>query len=165
MRLQKLHIQRLTNKTKVILCFGLLMISIAFCSLNYLKSNPSPVKSVFFENAPLIQLRGTLSYHTFAGPPNYESITQGDMPEPAWILKLDRESSQKMWSNPITQYTREHFPDLVGDGSVQLAIDRSDQEMSSFQGKTISIEGFLGPWETYHVHTPFLLEVVNIHEK
>ncbi len=141
------------------------MISIAYCSLNYLKFNPSPVKSVFFENASLIQLRGTLSYHTFAGPPNYESITQGDMSEPAWILKLDRESSQKMWSNPITQYTREHFPDLVGDGSVQLAIDRSDQEMSSFQGKTISIEGFLGPWETYHVHTPFLLEVVNIHEK
>ena len=157
----------ITNKTKVILCAGLFAIGIAYCSLNYLKSNPSPVKSMFFENAPLIQLRGTLSYHTFAGPPNYESITQGDMPETAWVIKLDRESSQKMWSLPITQYTREHFPDLVrDDDSVQLAIDRSDQEMSSFQGKTISIEGFLGPWETYHVHTPFLLEVVNItHEK
>src|SRR5437763_11429296 len=32
---------------------------------------------------------GTLSFSIFAGPPNYEDVRKGDVPEPAYILKLD----------------------------------------------------------------------------
>ena len=32
---------------------------------------------------------GTLTFHIFAGPPNYESVSHGDTPEPSYILKLD----------------------------------------------------------------------------
>ena len=33
--------------------------------------------------------QGTLSYHIFAGPPNYEDVRKGDAPEATYILKLD----------------------------------------------------------------------------
>ena len=36
------------------------------------------------------ELSGKLAYVMFAGPPNYEDVQKGDMPEPAYILKLSR---------------------------------------------------------------------------
>ena len=36
-----------------------------------------------------LAFEGTLTYHIFAGPPNYEDVRKGDSPEPAYILKLD----------------------------------------------------------------------------
>ena len=33
--------------------------------------------------------QGTLSYHIFAGPPNYEDVRKGDAPEATYLLKLD----------------------------------------------------------------------------
>lgn len=35
-------------------------------------------------------LDGRLVRHTFAGPPNYESVKAGDQPETYWLLQLDR---------------------------------------------------------------------------
>lgn len=36
-----------------------------------------------------IQLTGTLVRQTYAGPPDYESVTKGDEPQVIWILQLD----------------------------------------------------------------------------
>lgn len=35
-------------------------------------------------------LVGTLVRHTYAGPPDYESVTKGDEPQVVWVLQLDR---------------------------------------------------------------------------
>ena len=160
-----MQIFRKTYKAKVVLLIGFFVLGLSLDPLIPIKHKHIHEKSVLFEDAPLVRLSGILNYHTFAGPPNYESIAEGDTEESAWVLELDKESSERMWSLPITKFTREHFPDVMGDDWVQLVKDRSDQEMSNLHGK-VSVKGFLGPWETAHVHTPFLLEVVNIaHEK
>jgi hypothetical protein len=36
-----------------------------------------------------IQIAGTIVQHTYAGPPDYESVTKGDAPRTVWILQLD----------------------------------------------------------------------------
>lgn len=37
-----------------------------------------------------IRLVGTLVRQTYAGPPDYESVTKGDEPQVIWVLQLDR---------------------------------------------------------------------------
>lgn len=37
-----------------------------------------------------ISLAGTLVRQTYAGPPDYESVTKGDEPRVIWVLQLDR---------------------------------------------------------------------------
>lgn len=36
------------------------------------------------------RIAGTLVRQTYAGPPDYESVTKGDEPRVIWILQLDR---------------------------------------------------------------------------
>jgi hypothetical protein len=36
-----------------------------------------------------IEIAGTIVRHTYAGPPDYESVTKGDAPRTVWILQLD----------------------------------------------------------------------------
>ncbi len=36
------------------------------------------------------ELSGSLEYVMFAGPPNYEDVQKGDMPEPSFILRLNK---------------------------------------------------------------------------
>lgn len=38
----------------------------------------------------LVRLNGRLVQQTYAGPPDYESVTKGDEPLMIWILQLDR---------------------------------------------------------------------------
>jgi hypothetical protein len=37
------------------------------------------------------ELAGTLEYVMFAGPPNYEDVQKGDMPEPSFILRMNKQ--------------------------------------------------------------------------
>lgn len=50
-----------------------------------------------------IQLAGTLVRQTYAGPPDYESITKGDEPQVIWILQLD----QRVCVDANARYPRE----------------------------------------------------------
>jgi hypothetical protein len=36
-----------------------------------------------------INIAGTIVRHTYAGPPDYESVTKGDEPRTVWVLQLD----------------------------------------------------------------------------
>jgi len=38
----------------------------------------------------MLTFEGTLNYHIFPGPPNYEDVRKGDSPEPAYLVTLDR---------------------------------------------------------------------------
>ena len=48
-------------------------------------------------------LVGTLVRHTYAGPPDYESVTKGDQPQVVWVLQLD----QRVCVNANARYPRE----------------------------------------------------------
>ncbi len=111
---------------------------------------------------PLVQLKGELVLHTFAAHPNYESIEEGDTSESRWLLKLDPELSDYLWSTPIPEFYQTQFLDQRGSIDwVQLTTSPLDEEVCSLQGKKVAVEGFLGGWHS-HLHTPFLLEVVRI---
>lgn len=50
-----------------------------------------------------IQLAGTLVRQTYAGPPDFESVTKGDEPRVIWILQLD----ERVCVDANSRYPRE----------------------------------------------------------
>jgi hypothetical protein len=54
-----------------------------------------------------LSFEGALSYHIFAGPPNYEDVRKGDTPKPAYILKLDGATGDD-FLNPEQPFAKIH---------------------------------------------------------
>ncbi len=61
-----------------------------------------------------IQIAGTLVQHTYAGPPDYESVTKGDRPLTVWKLQLD----ERICVDANTRYPREAI-----QIEIELALD------------------------------------------
>lgn len=53
-----------------------------------------------------VSLTGTLVRQTYAGPPDYESVTKGDRPQVIWVLQLDRTVCVV---DPDPRYPREYY--------------------------------------------------------
>jgi hypothetical protein len=49
-----------------------------------------PNNKVYFYQPEKVTLTGKLFLKTFPGPPNYESVKNGDIAEKGWYLKLDK---------------------------------------------------------------------------
>ena len=110
----------------------------------------------------LVQLKGKLLLETFAGPPNYENVAEGDIPETRWILELDPCFSDYLWSVPIPSFYKTSFIENRTDVDwIQLTISPLNEKVLKFKDQNVIIEGFLGGWHT-HMHAPFLLEVTKI---
>jgi hypothetical protein len=52
-----------------------------------------------------VNLTGRLMRQTYAGPPDYESVTKGDAPQVVWILVLDRRICAV---DPTSRYPKEN---------------------------------------------------------
>ena len=52
---------------------------------------PSVVLACFSANGELIEVRGSVTKVTFPGPPNYENIESGDLPETVFVLISEKE--------------------------------------------------------------------------
>lgn len=89
------------------------------------------------------ELSGILISKVFPGPPNYDSIEDGDYPEVGWILKLDGGS---MGFDEIEIETEKSF-----DGDLQLYI-----------GHQVICRGILRDAESAHHHTPLLLSACRL---
>lgn len=50
-----------------------------------------------------IDIAGIIVRHTYAGPPDYESVTKGDEPRTVWVLQLD----ERVCVEANRQYPRE----------------------------------------------------------
>src|SRR5687768_14839285 len=50
-----------------------------------------------------IEIAGTIVQHTYAGPPDYESVTKGDRPLTVWKLQLD----ERICVDANSRYPRE----------------------------------------------------------
>lgn len=105
-----------------------------------------------------VRLTGTLIKRTFPGPPNYESIPDGDKPETYWLLALSR-------------------PDCVNadkNDSFNLAQRKIRRIQLVFLNRTIYktqhwllrkravVEGTLFGANNGHHHTPVLLIVSHV---
>lgn len=100
-----------------------------------------------------VNLSGRLLRKTYPGPPNFESVAEGDLPETGYYLKL---------SSPLCTQAQEGeeaggHQDLQ---MVQLVLDQEQYEaLRPLLGKRVSLEGSLIEASTGHHHTPVLLTV------
>ena len=83
------------------------------------------------------ELTGTLEYVMFPGPPNYEDVQKGDMPEPNYILQLnqqicivDNEGLSEDFADPSLYFDQVH----VVPGEVEIS-----QEMKEMVGQFVTV--------------------------
>lgn len=111
----------------------------------------------------ITKLSGTIVRKTFPGPPNYNSIAEGDTPETGWYLKLngtlDVQADKKSDLNNVDERD-------VKD--VQLVLDSTKyKKWQKLVGKSISVKatGTLFHSHTGHHHTAVLMDVQNIEKQ
>jgi uncharacterized protein DUF4431 len=114
-------------------------------------------KSPCLAYAPtVVKLTGKLVQETFPGPPNYESVRNGDRPETEWILELDNthcvdEDKADPDLNPAQKAVRR----------IQLVFNdrKAYVKYKDLVSKKIMLTGTLFGGHTAHHHTNVLLTV------
>jgi hypothetical protein len=107
----------------------------------------------------VVELTGVIVRETFPGPPNYESVKDGDQPEVHWLLNLPQ---------PICVNEDKESPDLnpaqVGIRRIQLVFmdPKAYKSYKPLVGKTVLAKGTLYGAISGHHHTPVLLTVTSI---
>jgi hypothetical protein len=110
---------------------------------------------------PLVTLRGKIRQHTFPGVPNYESIEEGDAPEPRWVLIIPESEIQRMTQSRYIPQEDIYGPEQRG--WVQLISPHTEQDPLPFLDKEVIVEGYLGTL-VFHIHTPITIEATNIYD-
>jgi len=116
-----------------------------------------PVPCLPREPEPVV-LSGLVERMTFPGPPNYESIADGDPGETFWLLKLDKpvclEGSMDL-SGEVDDEQRN------GVSRVQLVFEDGKQyaKYRYLVGRRVRVRGTLFGSHTGHHHAPILLHV------
>jgi hypothetical protein len=103
----------------------------------------------------IVELTGNLKRVVFPGPPNYESVKEGDEPEPYWVLYLD--STICVNGDPKSDF---NIPEPIIK-SLQLLIGNYDK-YRHLLGQRVTVNGMLTHSFTGHHHTPVMLGVRNI---
>jgi len=101
------------------------------------------------------RLRGTMVQQTFPGPPNYESVEEGDAAETVWLLTLDA---------PIcTVQGDQEQPAENNVSKIQLLLGgEMYEEYRSLLGRSVLVLGGLDHSITGHHHTNVMLQVKDI---
>lgn len=82
-----------------------------------------------------IDIAGTIVRHTYAGPPDYESVTKGDEPRTVWVLQLD----ERICVDANTRYPRE-----VIQLEIELALTPEQfQQYRDLLGQRVRVSGEL----------------------
>ena len=82
-----------------------------------------------------IDIAGTIVRHTYAGPPDYESVTKGDEPLTVWVLQLD----ERICVDANTRYPRE-----VIQLEIELALTPEQfQQYRDLLGQRVRVSGEL----------------------
>ena len=91
-----------------------------------------------------VSLTGRLVQQTYAGPPDFESVTKGDAPLVIWILQLD--TGVCITSNSA------NYPNVYNEREIQLVLGNDQYartapyaEYRYLLGKKISVTGTLLP--------------------
>lgn len=118
-------------------------------------SAPCFAKNPMYRYEPdKVILEGTLELQTFPGPPNYESIKDGDTKETQWYLRLDKvidvDTNPKDTTGPWDPEKNVKI--------VQVIIDDKDWKKRG-EGKRIRATGTLTHAITGHHHARVLLDI------
>jgi hypothetical protein len=122
---------------------------------------PASAACIDLKDTRSFSFEGTLSFSIFAGPPNYDDVRKGDVPEPGYILKLD---------SPICVTGDEHFKPEDRVDRIQVypadagAAGRFlSRDLRRYVGKRVAVEGkSLFGKHTEHHHAPLLLALNEI---
>jgi hypothetical protein len=108
----------------------------------------------------IVALEGKLSQQSFPGPPNFESIREGDRKETSWFLDLEMPICTEI--DPKSQDVN------VAERNIRrLQIVLGNEEWNYFKqlnpkvGKRVHLDGTLFHAHTGHHHTKILLNLVN----
>jgi hypothetical protein len=106
----------------------------------------------------VVECRGKLRLVYFPGPPNYESIKEGDEREGVYILQLEEPFDIAAANNP-----KKPFNDSEGWGKnvkrIQLI---GDGTLGRRVGKKITVAGKLSEAIFAHHHTSVVMEVLKV---
>src|SRR5574343_688180 len=132
------------------------MAGLALAALSGIATAAPRVTCLPYEPA-VTAVSGQLVRKTFAGPPNYESIKDGDRPETGFYLTL---------SKPVCAVEtggRDNNDALQGVTLIQLILNQQGyQQLRPMLGKTIELKGTLSSAFTGHHHAPLLLQVTGL---
>lgn len=106
-----------------------------------------------------VVLQGTIRRHTFAGPPNYESIAKGDKPEDVWLLHL---------TAPLCVSANATWQKERDVSRVQLVFADGPKEYERYRrllDQKAIVTGTLFHAQTGHHHTRVLVTVRSIKRK
>jgi hypothetical protein len=117
-----------------------------------------PMTQCLEYESQIVALEGKLTRQTFPGPPNYESIKNGDKPETYFVLDL---------IEPVCTNSSKVDPQLdvalSKIKSVQLVLTpRQFKRYAVLVGKRVSARGRLYAGHTIHHRSPVLLQEVQI---
>ena len=103
-----------------------------------------------------VSLTGTIKQHTFAGPPNYESVAKGDQAERVWVLHLAR---------PLCVSASGDREEEKNFSDVQLVFTDAEKDYRRYRSvlnRRVIANGTLFHAQTGHHHTKVLLTVDRI---
>ena len=105
----------------------------------------------------LVTLHGTIERQSFPGPPNYESVKDGDALEIYWFLRLDQPLCVVGTDDPYN-------PAQAEVERVQLVFKGPDayKRYRALMGRKAIATGTLYGAQTAHHKTPLLISVVDL---
>jgi len=120
------------------------------------RAHPQSSNGCLSYEPTVVRINGTVIERTFPGPPNYESIKDGDEPETYWLLVL---------RGPVC-VDQGDPGDLINEGKkgirrIQLVLhdEGAYDKYHRLLGKRVVATGTLYGSHTAHHKTPVLLEV------
>jgi hypothetical protein len=104
--------------------------------------------------SPRITVTGKLSLHSFPGPPNYESIADGDTEERTYILELPRMECADDGGELVGRIGFDRVHVSVSDAETGARLWR---ELRAALGKEVTISGEAIGHHTGHHHAPVVM--------
>jgi hypothetical protein len=90
-----------------------------------------------------VSLSGTLVRQTYAGPPDYESVTRGDEPQVIWVLQLD-------WPICVADSSL-RYASAYGEREIQLVLQTAQYDQyRNLLMKKVVVSGQLLPGGARH---------------
>lgn len=119
-------------------------------------SPPVLVQPCLAYDPSVVVVTGKIKRHTFAGPPNYESVAKGDAAETTWLLHL---------AKPVCVSGGEAGEEEKRVSDLQLVFSEGEKQYQLYRplvGRTVTATGTLFHAHTGHHHTKVLLTVRSI---
>lgn len=111
-----------------------------------------------FQFGDEIGVGGWIVKRTYAGPPNFQSVQRGDMPETIYVLQLNKPACV----HPAQTDQENEAAETVGEAQLVVMESGQSKTASRLMGRRVWVTGKFFSAHSGHHHTPVLLEVTNV---